>query len=95
MTQSESDPAPSRKELESTHKELCDYRDRLAADVLAMGRKLKLPRSMVEQNIAQHDELESVGRRAAAVGGTDPDHDRVGPVLSALRLLAAMTFCHE
>ena len=51
------DPAPSRKELESTHKELSDYRDRLAADVLAMGRKLKLPRRMVEQNIAQHDEL--------------------------------------
>jgi len=57
MTQSESDPAPSRKELESTHKELCDYRDRLAADVLAMGRKLKLPRPMVERNLAQHDEL--------------------------------------
>lgn len=51
------DPAPSRKELESTHKELSDYRDRLAADVLAMGQKLKLPRRMVEQNIAQHDEL--------------------------------------
>lgn len=56
-TMTQSDSAPSRKELESTHKELCDYRDRLAADVLAMGQKLKLPRRMVEQNIAQHDEL--------------------------------------
>ena len=55
MTQPDS--APSRQELESTHKELSDYRDRLAADVLAMGRKLKLPRPMVEQNIAQHEEL--------------------------------------
>ena len=55
MTQSDS--APSRKELESTYKELSDYRDRLAADVLAMGQKLKLPRRMVEQNIAEHDEL--------------------------------------
>lgn len=51
------DSAPSRKDLESTHKELSDYRDRLAADVLAMGQKLKLPRPMVEQSIAQHEEL--------------------------------------
>ena len=55
MTQPDS--APSRQELESTHKELSDYRDRLAADVLAMGKKLKLPRAMVEQNIARHEEL--------------------------------------
>lgn len=51
------DAAPSRQELESTYQELSAYRDRLAADVLAMGQKLKLPRPMVEQNIAQHEEL--------------------------------------
>ena len=55
MTQPDS--APSRQDLESTHQELSNYRDRLAADVLAMGRRLKLPRRMVEQNIAEHEEL--------------------------------------
>ena len=58
MTQQDS--AASRQDLESTYKELSDYRDRLAADVLAMGRKLKLPPRMVEQNIAQHEELSRV-----------------------------------
>ncbi len=55
MTQSDS--AASLKDLESTYQELSTYRDRLAADVLAMGQKLKLPRPMVEKNIAQHEEL--------------------------------------
>lgn len=58
MTQSES--TVSLEALESTYKELSAYRDRLAADVLAMGRKLKLPPKMVDRNIQEHEELNRI-----------------------------------
>ena len=55
MTQQDS--AVSLEDLESTYRELSAYRDRLAADVLAMARKLKLPPKMVDRNVQEHEEL--------------------------------------
>ncbi|TGG81128.1 MAG: hypothetical protein ERJ67_05720 [Aphanocapsa feldmannii 277cV] len=46
--------------MQQARDELAAYRDRLAADVVVMGQKLKLPRRMVERNLAQHPELAQV-----------------------------------
>lgn len=52
--------APNPQELRDTAQELSTYRDRLKADVIAMGQKLRLPQKQIEASLEKHAELQRI-----------------------------------
>lgn len=51
---------PSLQELLESIEALTTYRDRLVADVTAMGQRLKLPQKKVDATLASHAELQRI-----------------------------------
>jgi len=51
---------PTPEELLESIEELTAYRDRLVADVRAMGQRLKLPQKKVDDTLASHAELQRI-----------------------------------
>ncbi|MCP9885256.1 hypothetical protein KBY97_08985 [Synechococcus sp. ATX 2A4] len=51
---------PSLQELNDSIEVLAAYRDRLVADVTAMGQRLKLPQKKVDATLASHAELQRI-----------------------------------
>ena len=49
---------PTLQELQDSIEELEAYRNRLREDVIAMGKKLKLPRKRIDATVAEHAELQ-------------------------------------
>ena len=49
---------PTLQELQDTIEELEAYRNRLREDVIAMGKKLKLPQKRIDATVAEHAELQ-------------------------------------
>tara|TARA_B100001939_G_scaffold144766_1_gene125335 strand:+ start:577 stop:792 length:216 start_codon:yes stop_codon:yes gene_type:complete len=52
---------PTLQELQDSIEELEAYRNRLRDDVIAMGKKLKLPQKRVDATVAEHAELQRLG----------------------------------
>jgi len=52
---------PTLQELQDSIQELEAYRNRLRDDVIAMGKKLKLPQKRVDATVAEHAELQRLG----------------------------------
>lgn len=52
---------PTLQELQDSIEELEAYRNRLQDDVIAMGKKLKLPQKRVDATVAEHAELQRLG----------------------------------
>ena len=48
---------PTLQELQDSIEELEAYRNRLRDDVIAMGKKLKLPQKRIDATVAEHAEL--------------------------------------
>ncbi|NQV10535.1 MAG: hypothetical protein HQ527_05130 [Cyanobacteria bacterium] len=53
-------PDPSHQDCLESIEALTAYRDRLIADVTAMGQRLKLPKTRVEATLASHAELQRI-----------------------------------
>ncbi|MCP9800351.1 hypothetical protein KBY67_06120 [Synechococcus sp. RedBA-s] len=51
---------PSLQELNDSIEVLAAYRDRLVADVTAMGQRLKLPQRQVDSTLTSHAELQRI-----------------------------------
>lgn len=51
---------PTLQELLESIEALTTYRDRLVADVKAMGQRLKLPQKRVDDTLASHAELQRI-----------------------------------
>ena len=51
---------PTLQELLESIEALTTYRDRLVADVRAMGQRLKLPQKKVDDTLASHAELQRI-----------------------------------
>lgn len=51
---------PETGDLRACLDDLCAYRERLTADVVAMGQRLKLPARQVNQTLEQHPELQRI-----------------------------------
>ncbi|WP_094555183.1 hypothetical protein [Synechococcus sp. 1G10] len=51
---------PSLQELNDSIEVLAAYRDRLVADVTAMGQRLKLPQKQVDATLASNAELQRI-----------------------------------
>ena len=49
---------PTLQELQDSIAELEAYRNRLRDDVIAMGKKLKLPQKRIDATVAEHAELQ-------------------------------------
>ena len=49
---------PTLQELQDSIEELEAYRNRLREDVIAMGKKLKLPQKRIDATVAEHAELQ-------------------------------------
>ena len=49
---------PTFQELQDSIEELEAYRNRLREDVIAMGKKLKLPQKRIDATVAEHAELQ-------------------------------------
>ena len=49
---------PTLQELNDSIAELEAYRNRLRDDVIAMGKKLKLPQKRIDATVAEHAELQ-------------------------------------
>jgi uncharacterized coiled-coil protein SlyX len=49
---------PTLQELQDSIVELETYRDRLRNDVIAMGKKLKLPQKRIDATVSEHAELQ-------------------------------------
>lgn len=49
---------PTLQELQASIEELEAYRNRLREDVIAMGKKLKLPQKRIDATVAEHAELQ-------------------------------------
>jgi len=49
---------PTLQELQESIEELEAYRNRLRDDVIAMGKKLKLPQKRIDATVAEHAELQ-------------------------------------
>ena len=49
---------PTLQELQESIEELEAYRRRLRDDVIAMGKKLKLPQKRIDATVAEHAELQ-------------------------------------
>ena len=49
---------PTLQELQDSIEELEAYRSRLRDDVIAMGKKLKLPQKRIDATVAEHAELQ-------------------------------------
>jgi predicted nucleic acid-binding Zn-ribbon protein len=49
---------PTLQELQESIEELEAYRSRLRDDVIAMGKKLKLPQKRIDATVAEHAELQ-------------------------------------
>jgi len=49
---------PTLQELQDSIEELEAYRNRLQEDVIAMGKKLKLPQKRIDATVAEHAELQ-------------------------------------
>ena len=49
---------PTLQELQDSIEELEAYCNRLRDDVIAMGKKLKLPQKRIEATVAEHAELQ-------------------------------------
>ena len=52
---------PTLQELQDSIEELEAYRNRLRDDVIAMGKKLKLPQNRIDATVAEHAELQRLG----------------------------------
>ena len=52
---------PTLQELQESIEELEAYRNRLRDDVIAMGKKLKLPQKRIDATVAEHAELQRLG----------------------------------
>ena len=52
---------PTLQELQDSIEELEAYHNRLRDDVIAMGKKLKLPQKRVDATVAEHAELQRLG----------------------------------
>ena len=52
---------PTLQELQDSIEELEAYRNRLRDDVIAMGKKLKLPQKRIDTTVAEHAELQRLG----------------------------------
>jgi len=52
---------PTLQELHDSIEELEAYRNRLRDDVIAMGKKLKLPQKRIDATVAEHAELQRLG----------------------------------
>ena len=50
----------SAQELDESIEMLTAYRDRLRADVVAMGQKLKLPQKKIDSTLSEHPELQRI-----------------------------------
>ena len=50
----------STQELDESIEQLTTYRDRLRADVVAMGQKLKLPQKKIDGTLSEHPELQRI-----------------------------------
>jgi len=50
----------SVQELDESIEMLTAYRDRLRADVVAMGQKLKLPQKKIDSTLSEHPELQRI-----------------------------------
>ena len=50
----------STQDLEESIEQLTTYRDRLRADVIAMGQKLKLPQKKIDSTLSEHPELQRI-----------------------------------
>ena len=50
----------STQELDESIEQLTAYRDRLRADVVAMGQKLKLPQKKIDSTLSEHPELQRI-----------------------------------
>ena len=50
----------STQDLEESIEQLTTYRDRLRADVIAMGQKLKLPQKKIDSTLVEHPELQRI-----------------------------------
>ena len=50
----------SVQELDESIEMLTAYRDRLRADVVAMGQKLKLPQKKIDSTLREHPELQRI-----------------------------------
>ncbi|WP_415411213.1 hypothetical protein ACLM45_06635 [Synechococcus sp. A10-1-5-9] len=49
---------PTLQELQDSIEELEAYRNRLRDDVIAMGKKLKLPQKRIDATVEEHAELQ-------------------------------------
>ena len=49
---------PTLQDLQASIEELEAYRNRLRDDVIAMGKKLKLPQKRIDATVAEHAELQ-------------------------------------
>ena len=52
---------PTLQDLQASIEELEAYRNRLRDDVIAMGKKLKLPQKRSDATVAEHAELQRLG----------------------------------
>ena len=52
---------PTLQELQDSIEELEAHRNRLRDDVIAMGKKLKLPQKRIDATVAEHAELQRLG----------------------------------
>ena len=52
---------PTLQDLQASIEELEAYRNRLRDDVIAMGKKLKLPPKRIDATVAEHAELQRLG----------------------------------
>ncbi len=50
----------SAQELDESIEMLTAYRDRLRADVVAMGQKLKLPQKKIDSTLSEHPVLQRI-----------------------------------
>ena len=50
----------STQDLEESIEQLTAYRDRLRADVIAMGQTLKLPQKKIDSTLVEHPELQRI-----------------------------------
>ena len=52
---------PTLQDLQASIEALEAYRNRLRDDVIAMGKKLKLPQKRIDATVAEHAELQRLG----------------------------------
>ena len=52
---------PTLQDLQASIEELEAYRKRLRDDVIAMGKKLKLPQKRIDATVEEHAELQRLG----------------------------------